>query len=82
MMAREVDPELDCADCSVEVGGETFITSHGEYFLDVSSCMSCLCLNGQATLCEPSTCAAISLTPTGCEYQGTVYSHGEQFDVS
>ena len=68
-------------ECTVELGGETYSVPHGEYFIDVASCMRCLCENGEATLCEPSTCRALSSVATGCEYNGQSYSHGETFDV-
>ena len=65
----------------MELGGETYGVPHGEYFIDVASCMRCLCVNGEATLCEPSVCRALSSVATGCEYNGQSYSHGETFDV-
>ncbi len=66
----------------MEVVGETFTATHGEYFLDIVSCTRCLCDNGQATLCEPSVCRALSATPTSCRYQGLEYTHGDQFTVN
>lgn len=68
--------------CVSELGGVLLGVPHGEYAVDAANCRRCLCNDGNLVECEPAqNCENIQSNPVGCEYDGRMTSHGEQFDV-